>query len=86
MSQERDSRCVECGRPKSAHDPVTLKCKGSAGDHGKVYGTMDLPAGKTCSDCKHLRFCSAFIGEVAANTSCDWFPVRFVQKQVQHAQ
>jgi len=66
-------RCVECSRPKDAH-----------GEDGKCplqstrYGTMNLPEGQTCNDCGHFRFCSGFIGDVSGNTTCDWFPIRFV--------
>jgi len=64
----RDSRCVECGRPKSAHAADTLTCPTGQRRY-TVYASMDLPEGKTCSDCLHIRFCSRFIGDVAANTS-----------------
>lgn len=40
---------------------------------------MELPEGKTCTDCRRFGFCSKFIGpEIAVNTHCDWFPIRFV--------
>ncbi len=77
-----DSRCVECGRPKSAHPADTLKCPNRKERYGPVFASMDLPEGKTCADCQHIRFCTAFIGDVAANTECDWFPVRFYPKGV----
>jgi hypothetical protein len=42
---------------------------------------MDLPHGKTCNDCQHVSFCLQFIGpDISGNTSCDWFPIRFVPK------
>lgn len=66
--------CIECRRPKQAH--------GEAGacpwTHRTFYSTMDLPAGQHCRDCQHIRFCTQFIGDVAENTSCDWFPSRFI--------
>lgn len=68
------SRCVHCGRPREEHSE-DLRCPGSA--IGK-YASMDLPQGYTCSDCAHLRFCTQFIGDVAKNTRCDWYPIRFV--------
>ena len=70
------SRCVECGRPKEAHiDGVTCP------DGRKTkYSSMALPEGATCSDCIHIRFCLGFLGDVAKNTSCDWFPIRFVPR------
>lgn len=70
------SRCIECRRPKEAHGPG-----GECPYPNKTrYGTMDLPAGKTCADCVHIRFCTGFLGDVKANTHCDWFPIRFVPK------
>jgi hypothetical protein len=36
---------------------------------GHVFASMDLPEGRTCSD---------LLGDVAKNTSCDWYPIRFV--------
>jgi len=61
-------RCVLCGYPKAQHPrPECVK-----------FGTMDLPEGYTCSDCGHVRFCLQFIGpDIAGNTTCDWFPIRF---------
>jgi hypothetical protein len=62
-------RCVLCGYPKALHPrPECVR-----------FGTMDLPQGYTCSDCAHVRFCLQFLGkDIAGNTSCDWFPIRFV--------
>lgn len=77
----RDSRCVKCGAKRSDH-AENLTCVGSAGGAGMKYGSMDLPDGKTCADCKHIKFCTKFLGEdVAGNDQCDWFPIRFVQKE-----
>ena len=62
-----DHRCVVCGLPSS-------RCKCERGPR-----TMALPQGKTCDDCRFFKHCSAFIGNVAGNTSCDWYPVRFIE-------
>ncbi len=71
--------CIECRRPKEAH--------GEAGacpwEYKTKYSSMDLPEGQHCRDCVHIRFCIQFIGDVADNTRCDWFPIRFVPKLVQ---
>jgi len=72
------SRCIECSRPKDAH-LEGLKCPWQ---YNTKYSTMDLPEGAHCSDCRFVRRCSAFIGDVANNTTCDWFPIRFVPKFV----
>lgn len=48
---------------------------------------MRLPEGKTCSDCRHFRWCDKFLGgNVATNTECDWAPSRFVEKTVARAE
>lgn len=39
---------------------------------------MQLPPGKTCADCYHLKRCTWLISVVASNTHCDWSPSRFV--------
>ena len=41
---------------------------------------MDLPEGKTCSNCIHCRRCCAMFGAQPDNTSCDFYPVRFQEK------
>jgi hypothetical protein len=38
---------------------------------------MQLPAGKTCSDCQHYHYCTRLFGCPDTNTSCDWSPSRF---------
>ena len=74
------SRCVICGRTKDLHAPDGT-CAGSAGVAGKKYASMDLPDGVKCDDCGHFRFCLQFIGEdIRGNTTCDWYPIRFVPK------
>lgn len=69
---ERRGRCVECGligvTPGDA-------CKDLKAGHA----TLDLPAGKTCGDCYAFRHCAAFFGRIAADESCDFFPVRFAE-------
>lgn len=60
-------RCVQCGLPKEAHR-----------EGGHAFASMDLPEGRTCSDCIHIRFCTQFLGDVSRNTSCDWYPIRFI--------
>ncbi len=68
------AHCIDCGRDAAAH-PVAYQSGGTCA----TFKTMDLPAGETCDTCGHFRFCSQYIGpEIAGNTSCDWYPVRFV--------
>lgn len=38
---------------------------------------MDLPEGKTCSDCVHFRRCNLMFGHIAADEVCDWSPSRY---------
>ncbi len=39
---------------------------------------MQLPEGKTCGDCQHIKRCRAFgFTSSEANTSCDFWPSRF---------
>ncbi len=70
------SRCVHCGEQPERHAPETLVCRyGSA-----AYASMDLPPGATCADCRHLKpTCSKLLGRIGAETTCDWWPVRFVR-------
>jgi len=69
------SRCVHCGRARENH--VDDECY--AGERTR-FATMDLPEGKTCADCRYVGLCTGLIGDVAGNTHCDWFPVRFSQR------
>lgn len=39
--------------------------------------TMNLPEGKTCSDCAHLYRCTVLFNCDPTNTHCDWDPSRF---------
>lgn len=41
---------------------------------------MELPAGKTCGDCIHMRHCAGFYGHTQADTYCDFFPRRFKER------
>ena len=42
---------------------------------------MELPDGKTCSNCVHETRCSTVFGlKVDGRTHCDWFPRRFVER------
>jgi hypothetical protein len=38
---------------------------------------MQLPEGKTCTECRNIARCLAFGFTEAKNTSCDFFPNRF---------
>ena len=67
-------RCV-CGYPKASHNPDTLECPHNP---GQVYGTMNLPDGKTCADCYHFkRTCEWLISCPPTRIRCDWYPIRF---------
>lgn len=41
---------------------------------------MELPPGKTCSDCEHFPRCAAMFGHVAEDEVCDFFPSRYWPK------
>lgn len=36
--------------------------------------------GVTCNDCKHAGWCKLMIGISGNETSCDWYPNRFVRQ------
>lgn len=73
-----NDRCV-CGYPKAEHVTEMLACPHNP---GQVYGTMDLPDGKTCSDCMHFkRTCEWLISCEPTRTRCDWYPIRFAAKE-----
>jgi hypothetical protein len=38
---------------------------------------MDLPDGKTCADCRHVKHCVAMYDVKPENTWCDFHPRRF---------
>ncbi len=40
---------------------------------------MQLPAGKTCADCAHLRRCTMIGCTRPENTQCDFYPNQFVE-------
>ena len=40
---------------------------------------MDLPRGKTCSDCVNFDRCGSIYGLIAEDAVCDWYPSRFKQ-------
>lgn len=72
------ARCVNCGYPKEQHAGESLVCRGSAGLVNRYYATMELPAGLTCGDCQFMRFCKDFLDRGGTETSCDWYPIKFV--------
>lgn len=41
---------------------------------------MDLPEGKTCSDCVYCECCVKIFGHIPEDESCDWAPSRFREK------
>lgn len=41
---------------------------------------MELPAGKTCGDCRHFGHCSVFYAHEATDTYCDFYPRRFIER------
>lgn len=43
---------------------------------------MNLPEGKTCSDCTHCRRCTLMFGHIPADEVCDWYPSRFTEKVI----
>ena len=60
--------CVTCGHPQADH-PRPGKCQ--------TFSTMELPEGKTCGDCYAVNHCISLYGVKAANTFCDFWPIRF---------
>jgi hypothetical protein len=63
-------KCAACGQSKADHHPETGVCPGI---------TMQLPIGQTCADCFHFkRTCEWLLGRNGTETSCDWFPIKFV--------
>lgn len=41
---------------------------------------IDLPDGKTCADCIHVKGCIMIFGAEPENTICGWEPVHFQEK------
>jgi hypothetical protein len=71
-------RCV-CGYPKHLHVRETGECPHNP---GQFYGTRDLREGTTCGDCLHFkRTCEWLISCEPTRTQCDWYPIRFHQKE-----
>jgi len=69
------SRCVECGGQKANH-LLDGRCSILS---QTTYKSMDLPIGENCSGCGNFGFCRKFLGEqIATNTTCDWYPIRFI--------
>jgi len=71
------SRCVECGYPKERHGKDLLCPVISSRKH---FSTMDLPPGKTCHNCHFVKKCCAMFGKTPTDTTCDFFPVRFMER------
>lgn len=46
----------------------------------KSRSEMDLPSGKTCTDCANLQRCTMLFSVEPKNTWCDFYPVRFMEK------
>ena len=42
---------------------------------------MNLPEGKTCGDCNHIRRCQGMFGHIPEDEVCDWIPVKFSQRK-----
>jgi hypothetical protein len=42
---------------------------------------MKLPDGKTCADCAHESRCVKIFGAASTDTSCGFFPRRFVDRR-----
>ena len=71
----RAGNCANCGRSKAAH--VAEVCP----THTGIFTSLDLPEGKTCGDCVHLKhLCSTIYGRIAGDQSCDWFLIRFLER------
>ena len=43
---------------------------------------MDLPNGKTCTDCVHVVKCTTMFGAKRENHYCGFEPIRFVDKSL----
>lgn len=44
---------------------------------------MLLPKGKTCDDCIHIKRCSWLILRVGNEIMCDWYPSKFIERQME---
>lgn len=47
---------------------------------------MKLPEEKTCSDCIFCKKCCSMFGAEERNISCDFYPVKFIEKNEQAKQ
>jgi len=47
---------------------------------------MSLPNGETCGGCAHFKGCKALFSCKPSNTSCDWYPVRFIAGRVKESE
>lgn len=53
-------------------------------NHNQDSNPMELPKGKTCSDCMHFeKTCSWLISCSPNERSCDWLPIRFKEKRLE---
>lgn len=52
-------------------------------DSSVGHQTMNLPEGKTCADCVHVRRCTGIFGVSPLDEGCDFFPVRFREQVAQ---
>lgn len=41
----------------------------------------NLPEGKKCADCYHVKRCTSMFGVKPENTRCDFYPIRFREVQ-----
>lgn len=49
------------------------------GENHRIYDQlMQLPAGKTCNDCRHSARCFGLGYSTPNRTSCDFYPNRFM--------
>ncbi len=75
----REGRCVECGqRGVTAGEACRYRKDG--------HGLMDLPEGKTCGDCLHIRRCQSIFGHIPEDEVCDWFPSRYAERPTTEGQ
>lgn len=51
----------------------------------EVSTCMHLPHEKTCTDCVHHDRCTTMFGAKSENTSCQFFPRRFLRRASDHA-
>lgn len=48
--------------------------------HNCRHQCMNLPKGKTCADCMHIKKCILLFHGDANNISCGFEPIRFKEK------